>query len=385
MIPYGHQDISQADIDAVCAVLRSDWITQGPAIERFERKVAEYCGARYAVAVSNGTTALHLACCVLGVRSGTSVWTSPNTFVASANCARYCGAEVDFVDIDQRTYNMSAEALERKLENAQRGGQLPTVVIPVHFSGQPCDMLDIRRLSNKFDFKIIEDASHAMGARFSGDPVGGCRYSELTVFSFHPVKIMTTGEGGVVTTNDETLYRKLLLLRSHGTTRDSSQLVSNNEGPWYYEQVELGYNYRMTDIQAALGASQLERLDHFVARRHELARVYDEGLKSLPLVLPWQDPRSYSSYHLYVVRLQLDRIRLTRREVFDALRRKGIGVAVHYIPVHTQPYYRKLGFRSGSFPVAERYYSETLTLPMYSSLRAADQAHVVLTMKQLLQ
>ncbi|HEY9855060.1 MAG TPA: UDP-4-amino-4,6-dideoxy-N-acetyl-beta-L-altrosamine transaminase, partial [Stenomitos sp.] len=351
LIPYGRQDIDDADLAAVAEVLRSDWLTQGPAITRFEEMVAGYCGAQHALAVSNATAALHLACRALDLGPGDLLWTSPNTFVASANCARYCGADVDFVDIDPQTYNMSVTALAAKLEAAEKAGRLPKIVIPVHFAGQSCDMEGIHALAERYGFYVVEDASHAVGARYRDTLVGSGRYSDMTIFSFHPVKIITTGEGGLVLTNRPELYERLALLRSHGITRDADLMQGPSEGPWYYQQIDLGYNYRLTDIQAALGASQMRRLETFIARRQELARRYDELLKDLPVVRPWQSPDGASSYHLYPIQVEGSR----RREIFEALRARGIGVNVHYIPVHTQPYYQELGFRPGDFPEAERY------------------------------
>lgn len=383
-LPYGRQWINEADIDAVVAVLRSDWLTQGPAIERFERKVAGYCGARYAVAVSSATAALHLGAQALGLKAGNRLWTSPNTFVASANCARYCGADVDFVDIDPRTYNLSVEKLTAKLEQAAGEGKLPKVVVPVDFAGQSCEMEKIQALSQQYGFAVMQDASHAIGADYQGKPTGDGRYSDLTIFSFHPVKIITTGEGGMLLTNRTDLYEQLIRLRTHGITREAALLKQAAPGPWYYEQQELGFNYRLTDIQAALGASQMERLEEFVTRRRALAARYHESLKELPLTLPYQHPDTNSSWHLYVIRLQLDRISKTHRQVFEELRANGIGVQLHYIPVHTQPYYQALGFKAGDFPEAEKYYGEAISLPMFAAMTDADQDRVVETLKQIL-
>lgn len=384
MIPYGRQDINEEDIAAVCAVLRSDFLTQGPAIERFERKVSEQCGARHAVAVSNATAALHVACLALDLGLGDLAWTSPNTFVASANCARYCGADVDFVDIDPVSWNLSPDCLAERLAKVRDSGRLPKVLVAVHFSGQSCDMEAIGQLAREYGVAVIEDASHAVGARFSGAPVGSCQHSECVVFSFHPVKIVTTGEGGIIVTNRDDLAERLRRLRSHGITRDPGLVSVQNPGPWYYEQIELGYNYRMTDIQAALGASQMERLHQFVAHRTELAARYSDLLADLPLQLPVQDPRAQSSWHLYVVRLQLDRIGRSHREVFDALRQADIGVNLHYIPVYLQPYYRALGFAPGHCLEAERYYSEAISLPLYPGLAEADQDYIAATLRRLL-
>ena len=383
-IPYGRQDISQADIDAVVEVLRSDWITQGPAIERFEKSVAEYCGAKYAVAVSSATAGLHIACLAAGLSPGDVLWTSPNTFVASANCGLYCGADVDFVDIDPHTYNLSVEMLEQKLTLAEQEGKLPKVVVPVHLAGQSCQMDRISVLSRQYGFTVLEDASHAIGAKYQGKPVGCCNYSDMVVFSFHPVKIITTGEGGMVLTNREDLYEKLIRLRTHGITRNPELIQGESHGLWYYQQLELGFNYRITDIQAALGISQMQRLDEFVSRRRRLAERYNNLLQDLPLVLPWQHPDTESSWHLYVIRLKLDEIGKTHRQVFEELRTAKIGVNLHYIPVHTQPYYQKLGFKWGGFPESEKYYQEAISLPMYYGLSDENQERVVLELNNYL-
>lgn len=384
MIPYGRQEITQADIDAVVGVLQSDFLTQGPMVPRFEQAVASHVGARHALAVNSATSALHIACLALGLGPGDRLWTSPVTFVASANCGLYCGAEVDFVDIDPRTYNLCPQALARKLEQAERSGQLPNVVVAVHLCGQPCDMAAIHALSLRYGFKIIEDASHAIGGKYKGEYIGSGCYSDITVFSFHPVKIITTAEGGMALTNSDELAGKMALLRSHGITRDPAQMTHEADGPWYYQQIDLGFNYRMTELQAALGVSQMERLDDFVARRHRLAARYDERLADLPLTLPWQHPDSYSGLHLYAIRLQLDKIGKTHREVFESLRAQGIGVNLHYIPVHTQPYYQQLGFRVGDFPEAERYYAEAISLPMFQTLSEMQQDQVVVVLREAL-
>lgn len=384
-IPYGRQDISQQDIAAVVAVLQSDWLTQGPVIPQFERAVAEYCGTTYAVAVTSATAGLHLACLAAGLGPGDRVWTSPNTFVASANCAIYCGATVDFVDIDPKTYNLSPQELETKLIWAEQQGCLPKAVIPVHFAGQSCEMEQIFALAQRYGFQVIEDAAHGIGGRYQGQPIGSCQFSEMAVFSFHPVKIITTGEGGMVLTNRADLYEKLVRLRTHGITRNPALMVGESHGPWYYQQLELGFNYRMSDLQAALGASQMQRLDLFVQRRQELAQQYDDLLKDLPLTLPWQHPDTCSSYHLYVIRLQLEQIRGNHRQVFEALRQSGIGVNLHYIPVHLQPYYQQLGFQLGDFPCAEQYYREAISLPLYYGLTEENQERVVDVVKSVLR
>jgi UDP-4-amino-4,6-dideoxy-N-acetyl-beta-L-altrosamine transaminase len=383
-IPYGRQNISQADIDAVVSVLRSDWLTQGPAIERFESAVADYCGAKYAVAVTSATAALHISCLALGLGSGDWLWTSPNTFVASANCGLYCGARVDFVDIDPQTYNLSVKKLEEKLIEAERSGKLPKVVVPVHFAGQSCEMDRIDELAQKYGFAVLEDASHAIGAQYKGKPVGSCAYSDLAVFSFHPVKIITTGEGGMVVTNREDLYERLVRLRTHGITRNPKLMQGESHGLWYYQQLDLGFNYRMTDIQAALGASQMQCLDEFVSRRRCLAGRYDELLQGLPVKLPKQHSDTASSWHLYVVCLSREKIEKTHQEVFAALRSAGIGVNLHYIPVHTQPYYEKLGFKSKDFIEAEKYYKGAISLPLYPDLKEIEQDKVVSILQKVM-
>jgi UDP-4-amino-4,6-dideoxy-N-acetyl-beta-L-altrosamine transaminase len=384
VIPYGRQDITPADIQAVKTVLESDYLTQGPAVPAFEQKVADYCGASHAVAVNSATSALHIACLALGLGPGDMLWTSPITFVASANCALYCGAEIDFVDIDPQTANLSVDLLEEKLRIAAKSGKLPKILIPVHLCGLPCEMKRIWELSREYGFRIIEDASHAIGARYQGEPVGNCRYSEITVFSFHPVKIITTGEGGMAVTNHAEIASKMALLRSHGITRDHEMMTQEPDGPWYYQQIDLGFNYRMTDIQAALGISQMDRLDSYVSRRHELANRYQLMLADMPVSTQIQRPDAYSAYHLFVIRLGVDSIKRSHRQVFESMREKKIGVNLHYIPVHTQPYYQRMGFDLGDFPESEQYYEEAISLPMYASLTDSEQDQVVEALKKSL-
>lgn len=384
MIPYGRQSLDQADIDAVVEVLQSDWLTQGPTIERFEQAMAERCQADFGVAVCNATAALHIACLAADLGPGDRLWTSPNTFLASANCGRYCGADVDFVDIDPLTWNLDAVALAAKLEQAERDGTLPKVLVAVAFSGQSCDMRRIAELAERYHFTVIEDASHAVGASYAGRPVGCGGFAAMTVFSFHPVKIITSAEGGMVLTNRPVLAERLRRLRSHGMTRDPEHMTEPSHGAWYYQQVELGFNYRITDLQAALGLSQLAKLDEFVARRRELAARYDQLLAYLPLTLPSAQPEAESAWHLYVVRVQVERCNLSHHQVFEGLRAAGIGVNLHYIPLHLQPYYRKLGFAEGDFPEAERYYAEAISLPLFPLLSEAQQGQVVEQLRRLL-
>ncbi|NHA15466.1 UDP-4-amino-4,6-dideoxy-N-acetyl-beta-L-altrosamine transaminase [Thioalkalivibrio sp. XN279] len=385
MIRYGQQHITAEDIEAVIEVMHSINLTQGPAIPRFEESVKYACDAQFAVAVNSATSALHISCLALGLGPGDYLWTSPNTFVASANCGLYCGASIDFVDIDPRTYNLCPKALEQKLVVAEREGTLPKIVVPVHFSGQPCDMRAIHALAQRYGFRIIEDASHAIGGRYLGQPIGNCRYSDISIFSFHPVKIVTTAEGGVAVTNDSVLAEKLGLLRSHGITREPHLMTRPMDGPWYYQQVALGFNYRMTDMQAALGASQMTRLHDYVQRRHELASRYDDAFQGWPLTIPWQHPDGFSAYHLYVIRLHLDEIRPTHRQVFEALRERDIMVNLHYIPVHTQPYYEAMGFQVGDFPEAEQYYRETISIPLHPVLTDAEQDEVIEVLREAMR
>lgn len=387
MIPYGKQDINQQDIDAVVNVLQSDYLTQGPQVPLFEAAINKVTQSQYAVAVNSATSALHIACLALGVGKGDIVWTSPITFVASANCALYCGASVDFVDIDPETYNLSPIELEKKLIEAKQQNKLPKVVIPVHLAGQSCDMQKIHQLSLEYGFNIIEDAAHAIGGSYQNQPVGNCRYCDITVFSFHPVKIVTTAEGGVATTNDPKLAQKMQLFRSHGITRDPELMTEESHGEWYYQQLELGFNYRMTDLQAALGVSQLQRLSIFIKNRQNRAQIYNQRLNNLPITLPYQRLETNSSWHLYIIRLQLDKIDKidkTHGQVFTALREVGIVVNLHYIPVHLQPYYQKLGFKEADFPVAEHYYQEAISIPLFSHLSATDQESVIITLEKIL-
>lgn len=375
-IPYGRQSISETDIKAVNEVLGSDFLTQGPMVPKFEAALRDRCGAKFAVAMNSATSALHLACMALGVEPGDRVWTSPITFVASANCARYCGADVEFVDIDPRTFNMSTTRLEAKLIAAERAGSLPKVVIPVHLSGQSCDMSAIHELANKYGFAIIEDASHAIGGTYKNVPVGSCQYSDITIFSFHPVKIITTGEGGMALTNDKGLANSMARLRTHGISRDSAEMQSTAAGPWYYEQLELGFNYRLTDIAAALGLSQFQRIDNFLSRRHEIAKLYDEVFTNTSVKRPWQHPDSFSAFHLYIARVDFASRGTTQKAVFDELHANGIMVNLHYIPVYRQPYYQQFGYSNSDYPESEKYYAEAISLPMYPDLSVAEQSFV---------
>ncbi len=384
MIPYGKQDINQADINSIISVLKSDFLTQGPQVPLFEKTVSDYCGVEYGVAVNSATSALHIACLALDLRKGDWLWTSPNTFVASANCGLYCGAKVDFVDIDPKTYNLSAKELERKLIQAKQNNKLPKIVIPVHFAGQSCDMKKIHSLGQEYGFKIIEDASHAIGGKYLDQPIGGCQYSNITVFSFHPVKIITTAEGGLATTNNKKLSERMQLFRSHGVTRDPELMTKKAEGDWYYQQVDLGLNYRMNELQAALGISQMNRLDEFVSARHQSQKRYDEFLKNFPITTPYQDLNNYSALHLYPIQIQIDKVKGTRKEIFEALRKNDIGVNVHYIPVHTQPYYENMGFKKGDYPNAENYYERVISIPMFQGLTIEMQDEVINALKKFL-
>lgn len=385
VIPYGRHDINQTDIDAVVSLLRSDFITQGPTVPLFEQTVASYCGAQYAVAVSNASAALHVACLSLDLGSGDWLWTSPNTFVSSSNCALHCGAQVDFIDIDPRTYNLSVECLAEKLVQAEKDGKLPKIVVPVHLCGQSCDMEAIYQLSQQYGFKIIEDASHAIGGKYKNEAVGNCHYSDITVFSFHPVKIITTGEGGMALTNNPELAERMQRYRSHGITSDSNQMqLRPSDEIWNYQQIRLGFNYRMTDIQAALGISQMARLDEFVERRRQISKRYNERLASLSLQTPWQHMNSFSTYHLYPIRIKLAETKQTQLQVYDALQLAGINVNLHYIPVYRQPYYEAKGFKAGYCPEAEQYHREALSIPVYPKLAASDQNKVIYCLEELL-
>ncbi len=384
MIPYGRQHITQQDINAVLDVLTSDFLTQGPKVPAFEQAVAAKVGAKYAIAVNSATSALHIACLALGLKQGEILWTSPITFVASANCALYCGAQVDFVDIDQKTYNLCPQKLEEKLIQAKAENKLPKIVVPVHLTGQSCDMAAIHKLSQQYGFKIIEDASHAIGGKYQGEYIGSGKYSDISIFSFHPVKIITTAEGGMALTNDKKLAKKMDLLRSHGITRNQEQMTHASDGPWYYQQIELGFNYRLTELQAALGLTQLERLNKYVSKRQKIAAQYNQAFADLPIVLPWQHPDSYSTYHLYIIRLKLNKINKSHRQIFDELRAADLGVNLHYIPVHTQPYYQSMGFKQGDYPQAEQYYQEAISLPMFPQMTDEQRHEVVVRVKAVL-
>jgi UDP-4-amino-4,6-dideoxy-N-acetyl-beta-L-altrosamine transaminase len=380
IIPYGRQNINQDDINAIIEVLKSDFLTQGPVVGNFENAICEYCNVKYGVATNSATGALHIACLALNVGAGDHVWTSPITFVASANCAVYCGAKIDFVDIDPKTYNISVSKLAEKLVNAKKNNCLPKVLIPVHFSGQPCDMEAIFQLSLEYGFKIIEDASHAIGAKYKGVPVGSCTYSDITVFSFHPVKIITTGEGGMAVTNNIQLYAQMQRLRSHGITRDPSEMTHAPDGPWYYQQLDLGYNYRMSDIHAALGLSQIKRLDEFIERRHKIAKLYNELLEDSNFQIPYQANDSFSSFHLYVIRVNNSKLK-NRKEIFERLRSNGILVNLHYIPVYHHPYYRQFSIDLSKLDDAESYYEEAISLPIYFGLTDDEVRMIVNTLQ----
>ena len=384
MIPYGKQDINKADIDSVVNVLKSDFLTQGPQVPKFEKVISDYCSVDFSIAVNSATSALHIACLALGLKKGDILWTSPNSFVASANCGLYCGATIDFVDIDSKTYNISIEELEKKLIQARIDNTLPTIVVPVHFAGQSCDMKKIHKLSIDFGFKIIEDASHSIGGSYLDRPIGGCQYSDITIFSFHPVKIITTAEGGLATTNSKELAEKMRLFRSHGISRDNSLMTKIPDGDWYYQQHNLGFNYRMTEIQAALGISQFKRVDKFISSRYKLKKRYDSLLMGMPIVLPFQSSDSKSSFHLYPLQIENEKITKSRKDVFDELRTNGIGVNVHYIPIHLQPYYAGLGFKVGDFPNSEKYYNSAISIPIYQSMTLEMQDKVCFALERAL-
>ena len=384
MIPYGKQDINKADIDAVVGVLNSDFLTQGPQVPLFENTVASYCDAKYAVTVNSATSALHIACLSLGLKEGDWFWTSPNSFVASANCGLYCGAKIDFVDIDPLTYNLSVIELEKKLIQAKQEGKLPKILIPVHFAGQSCNMKKIHSLSKEYGFRIIEDAAHAIGGKYLNGPIGNCKYSDITIFSFHPVKIITTGEGGIALTNSSKLAEKMQLLRSHGVTRNQKLMTKKSEGSWYYQQIALGYNYRMTDIQAALGMSQVQRIDQFIENRHKIQQCYDHHLSELPVVTPYQSSNSRSALHLYPIQIKHDVVKKSHTQLFFEMREKSIGVNLHYIPVHTQPYYQRMGFKLGDYPNAENYYSRAMSLPIFNTMTTLQQNKIIAALTEVL-
>jgi len=385
MIPYGRQDINQEDIDAVISILKSDFLTQGPTVPEFEKKVAEYCGVNYGVAVNSATSALHIACMALDLGPGDYLWTSPNTFVATANCAIYCGAKADFVDIDPRTYNLSVLKLAEKLEEAEKKGKLPKIVIPVHFAGQSCEMDEIYKLSKKYGFKIIEDASHAIGGRYKNKKVGSCEYSDITVFSFHPVKIITTGEGGMAMTNHEDLAERMRRYRTHGITSKKELMSSRpHEEIWNYQQIDLGYNYRMTDLEAALGISQMNRIDEFVEKRQEIALIYDRELSNLPITTPWQHPDTNSSYHLYPIRINQEKSGKNQKEVYEYLWQSGIAVNFHYIPIYRQPFYERKGFNKGYCIESENFHREAISLPIFFGLQSLEGLKSVELIKEIL-
>ena len=385
MIPYSRQDISEKDIDEVNKILRSDFLTQGPTVPKFEKIVTDYCGASHGVAVTSATSALHIACLALDLGPEDWLWTSPNTFVSSANCGRYCGANIDFVDIDSKTYNMSVTELKKKLIKAKIDNKIPKIVVPVHFAGQSCDMKKIYELSQEYDFKIIEDASHAIGGKYLDKTIGSCEYSHITVFSFHPVKIITTAEGGLATTNDIKLLERMQLFRSHGVTRSQKLMTEKSSDEWFYQQIDLGFNYRMNELQAALGISQMQRLDEFIQKRNILKKRYDRLIDELPIIKPHQSSDVYSALHLYPIQIDTKKTMLSRSKIFSELKKNDIGVNVHYIPVHTQPYYQKLGYGYGDFPVSETYYSNTISLPLFSQMTFNDQDYVVETLKTIIK
>lgn len=367
-IPYGHQYIDKEDIESVLKVLRSDWLTQGPMVEKFERVVADYCGAKYAVAVSNGTAALHIACLAAGIKKDDEVITSPITFVASANCIVYCGGKPVFADVQADIPNIDPKEIEKKITKKAKA------IIPVHYSGHPCDMREIHQIANKNKLTVIEDGAHALGAEYSGSKIGSCRYSDMTTFSFHPVKHITTGEGGMVTTNSRRLYERLLLFRNHGITKNRKKIKKCDE-PWYYEQQVLGYNYRITDFQCALGISQLQKLNKFIKKRRKIVKIYNKRLSELKGVdLPIEKNYVSSAWHLYYIRIKAAKM---RRAVFEKLTNSGIGCQVHYIPVYLQPYYKKHGYMRGLCPNAEKFYRSEITIPLFQGMSSMTITKIV--------
>lgn len=385
-IPYGRQEITNDDLESVIETLKSDFLTQGPKVPEFETKISNYCGSLFATAFNSATSALHAACMSLGLKPGDMVWTSPISFVASANCALYCGAKVDFIDIDEKSFNISTEKLEKKLEHAKKNNKLPKIIIPVHLGGASCNMEKIYELSKEYNFYIIEDASHAIGGKYKNTNIGKCQYSDICVFSFHPVKIITSGEGGIATTNSEEIYNKMNCFRSHGIVKDEQLMTKKPDGPWYYEQINLGYNYRLTDIQASLGISQLKRLDDYVAVRNKIAQKYDERFKDISCINSQFIPDDmYSAFHLYIIRIDDSQIKKTHKEVFIGLREKGVGVNIHYIPIHLQTYYKNIGFKKGDFVESEKYYSQAISLPMFPTIPEHSQDKVIQTLLELIQ
>ena len=382
MIPYAKQDISDEDIDSVIEVLKSDFLTQGNKVPLFEDIISERVGAKYALAANSATSCLYLSCLSLGLSKEDILWTSPITYVASANCALYCGAEVDFVDIDPLTWNISVEILEEKLKTARKIKKVPKILVLVHLAGNPCDLQKVFDLSKEYGFSIIEDASHALGSKYSGEHIGSSVYSDISVFSFHPVKNITTGEGGMILTNNQKLSEKIHLYRSHGITRDTKKMINKEEGLWYYEQLLLGFNFRMSDIHAALGISQMNSLDKFISIRNELSQIYTEELKGLPLTIQRVRKEDLSAWHIFVIRLKLSELKLSRLEIYNSLRNKGIGVNVHYIPVHLHPFYKNLGFNKGDFPNSENYYDGAITIPMFTKLKKKEIKYVIQALKE---
>ena len=382
MIPYAKQDISDGDIDSVIEVLKSDFLTQGNKVPLFEDIISERVGAKYALAANSATSCLYLSCLSLGLSKEDILWTSPITYVASANCALYCGAEVDFVDIDPLTWNISVEILEEKLKTARKIKKVPKILVLVHLAGNPCDLQKVFDLSKEYGFSIIEDASHALGSKYSGEHIGSSVYSDISVFSFHPVKNITTGEGGMILTNNQKLSEKIHLYRSHGITRDTKKMINKEEGLWYYEQLLLGFNFRMSDIHAALGISQMNSLDKFISKRNELSQIYTEELKGLPLTIQRVRKEDLSAWHIFVIRLKLSELKLSRLEIYNSLRNKGIGVNVHYIPVHLHPFYKNLGFNKGDFPNSENYYDGAITIPMFTKLKKKEIKFVIQALKE---